>query len=109
MTNPHEIAEAINEACHGFTFDHLGQPETETGPVVTQNGSTSFDLDLGHLGHFEVIVMPFQTELGRREATTPEYVMHSQQSGRESEMNVFSMSVALAVIFGAGAVYVYFM
>lgn len=62
MTDPHTIAEAINEACHGFTFDHLGQPEMETGPVTTQNGKTSFDLDLGHLGHFEVVVKPFGQE-----------------------------------------------
>jgi hypothetical protein len=59
MTDPHIIAEIIADACHGFTFDDLGRPETETGPVVTQDGATSFDLDLGHAGHFEVIVKPF--------------------------------------------------
>ena len=53
---PHDVSDAINQACHGFTFDDLGAQEIETGPTVTQNGVTYFDLDLGHLGQFWVVV-----------------------------------------------------
>ena len=57
MADAHEVAECINEACHGFTFDDLGTPDLhETGPTITQNGVTHFDLDLGSMGSFQVTV-----------------------------------------------------
>ena len=62
MTHPHDIAEIIGQACHGFTFDEIDADMIETGPVVTQNGITSFDLDLGNCGHFEVIVKTYTGE-----------------------------------------------
>lgn len=62
MKHPHDIAECIMDACHGFTFHDLGAESVETGPVATQNGETWFDLDVPPFGQFKVIVRPLDQE-----------------------------------------------
>lgn len=59
MFYPFEVAECINEACHGGTFDDIGQAENyETGPTKPVEGvdDVFFELDLGSNGKFKITV-----------------------------------------------------
>lgn len=57
MAKQHEVAECLNEACHGGEFEGAGHfTDYETGPTITQNGETYFELDLQHNGTFKITV-----------------------------------------------------
>jgi len=57
MADPHAIAECLNEACHGGEFESAGHDsDYETGPTITQNGQTYFELNMYQSGQFKIIV-----------------------------------------------------
>ena len=54
----HAIAEEVQNSVHGCDYSGVDGFEyfVDSGPVITQDGQTYFDLDLGQAGTYRIVV-----------------------------------------------------